>query len=448
MERGKACATCGASFPIAGGVDVFAVEPWLTLHELRDEVANGWARAAALQTLDPSFAFAKDAHEAAARRATTNQALFERLATPVLPLVRAVAKPSVLTTKLAAWRGAWSFENMLPDFSFDWNERPATARAAVVEDARQHVPAHGSSVVLGCGAGGLARDIAEATTGPTLGIDLRLPQLLLARTLANGERHTCVLEHGAPIELEGARVDRLDFAVAHAERLPFADESVDFVATEYLLDIVPDPERILREVHRVLRTGGVWASLGLPFRLANDPKNIGKRTGPSLSALAAKLGFALLKEERPSGYHLDFARIHPWGGPRRYAVHVVARKTESRAPAIDDAAFSSFFAGDPRALDALVPVLRDKAGARRSRPLVATGAPSGETIEIGHAKWSDCDEATAATLVTLLSNLDGSHTTAEVTRAVIACQPALETADVVVALMMLWLRGELDLRAG
>ena len=44
---------------------------------------------------------------------------------------------------------------------------------------------------------------------------------------------------------------------ARAERLPFRDGSVDTVLGLSMLDHFPEPEPLLREVHRVLRPGGI-----------------------------------------------------------------------------------------------------------------------------------------------------------------------------------------------
>ena len=48
-----------------------------------------------------------------------------------------------------------------------------------------------------------------------------------------------------------------DFMLADGEHLPFADESFDVVYSNGVLHHTPDTERAVREVHRVLRKGGL-----------------------------------------------------------------------------------------------------------------------------------------------------------------------------------------------
>jgi SAM-dependent methyltransferase len=72
--------------------------------------------------------------------------------------------------------------------------------------------------------------------------------------------------------------------VADAERLPFADGAFDLVFGHAVLHHVPDLERAWREIHRVLRPGGVALFAGEPSRcgdrLAAIPKRAAMRAAP------------------------------------------------------------------------------------------------------------------------------------------------------------------------
>ena len=51
--------------------------------------------------------------------------------------------------------------------------------------------------------------------------------------------------------------ENLSFEIADAMNLPYADDSFDAVLIANVLHIVPDPEKVLSEIDRVLRPGGL-----------------------------------------------------------------------------------------------------------------------------------------------------------------------------------------------
>ncbi len=75
-----------------------------------------------------------------------------------------------------------------------------------------------------------------------------------------------MLTHGRRSVDEAGLGDRITLMQGEAERLPFPDASFDALTFTYLLRYVADPAATLRELARVVRTGGVIASLefGVP----------------------------------------------------------------------------------------------------------------------------------------------------------------------------------------
>lgn len=95
----------------------------------------------------------------------------------------------------------------------------------------------GDVVDIGCGAGNVARAIAERNPELTVhGVDISRTALELARQAA----------------------PELDFRFARAEQLPFADASMSAAVMLDVLEHVDDPAAVLREIRRVLRPGGLF----------------------------------------------------------------------------------------------------------------------------------------------------------------------------------------------
>lgn len=103
---------------------------------------------------------------------------------------------------------------------------------------RRHAPR--SVLDVGCGTGEFSSRIAAVfPEARVTGVDLLEPHLALARQRYAGFG------------------DRLKFQQADAFGLPFETGSFELVACRHMLQAVPTPERVLAEMVRVTRPGGV-----------------------------------------------------------------------------------------------------------------------------------------------------------------------------------------------
>jgi len=94
---------------------------------------------------------------------------------------------------------------------------------------------------LGCGAGSDSLVAAQMVgpKGSVIGIDMTPEMLAKARRAAT--------------EMGAANVE---FVEGEIELLPFADESVDVVISNGVIDLLPDKDTVFAEIYRVLRPGG------------------------------------------------------------------------------------------------------------------------------------------------------------------------------------------------
>lgn len=95
------------------------------------------------------------------------------------------------------------------------------------------------------GPAGVALELADRTKATITGIDLS------ADMLACGERNVAA----------AGRNDRIALVLGQGERLPFPDATFEALTFTYLLRYVADPAATITELARVVRPGGVMASL-------------------------------------------------------------------------------------------------------------------------------------------------------------------------------------------
>jgi demethylmenaquinone methyltransferase/2-methoxy-6-polyprenyl-1,4-benzoquinol methylase len=118
--------------------------------------------------------------------------------------------------------------------------------------------------------------------------------LVAAELLRRGFRVTGVDQ--SPEMLARARRrfgDRVQLVEASAESLPCADAAFDHLTVTYLLRYVDDPGATLRELARVVRPGGVVASLefGVPGGLARPAWELYVRAGLPLAGRVLRNGW-------------------------------------------------------------------------------------------------------------------------------------------------------------
>jgi demethylmenaquinone methyltransferase/2-methoxy-6-polyprenyl-1,4-benzoquinol methylase len=123
--------------------------------------------------------------------------------------------------------------------SFGQNRRWRRAMVDAVADGRPH-----TVLDVATGTAGVALMLAGRTGADVTGVDL-----------------TEAMLHRGRVRVDLAREPRVRLAVARAEELPFPDAAFDALTFTYLLRYVADPAATLRELARVVRPGGVVASL-------------------------------------------------------------------------------------------------------------------------------------------------------------------------------------------
>jgi ubiquinone/menaquinone biosynthesis C-methylase UbiE len=134
--------------------------------------------------------------------------------------------------------------------SMELGHRPVGEQAI----ARMQIPAEARVLDVGCGSGWAARLMAEqAREGSVVGIDVSDEMISVARR-------------------ESAGYSNLDFQVASAEQLPFADAEFTHAFSMESLYYYVDIASALTEIQRVLNKGGLFVSV-VDLYLENTPSH-------------------------------------------------------------------------------------------------------------------------------------------------------------------------------
>jgi arsenite methyltransferase len=114
---------------------------------------------------------------------------------------------------------------------------------------------------LGCGNPVAGAGLKEGETvldlGSGAGIDVFLASLIVGKTgKAIGVDMTPQMVKKANALAKEKGYDNVEFRLGEIEHLPVADNSVDTIMSNCVINLSPDKARVFSEAHRVLRAGG------------------------------------------------------------------------------------------------------------------------------------------------------------------------------------------------
>lgn len=181
--------------------------------------------------------------------------------------------------------------------------------------------------VVDLGSGGgfdaflAAREVGD--TGQVIGIDMTPAMLSKAR--ANADK---------------AGFDNVEFRLGEIEFLPVADDSVDVIISNCVINLSPNKTQVFRDAFRVLRSGGrlaisdVVATIELPEEMRNDEKlYAGCMAGASLiedlEVMLREAGFTEISIT-PKDESRDF--IRDWAPGSGVEEYVVSAYIEAMKP--------------------------------------------------------------------------------------------------------------------
>ncbi len=203
----------------------------------------------------------------------------------------------------------------------------------------------GADLGLGCGTPLFYAGIREGMTVLDLGSGAGFDAFLAARKVGKGVHvigvdMTPEMVAKARENARKASMDNVEFRLGEIENLPVADDLVDVVISNCVLNLSPDKPRVFAEVFRVLKAGGriaisdVVARFELPEDIRHNPElytgcMAGAETVERLEMILRTLGFKdvriTLKEESRSF-------ISTWAPGTDISECVVSAMIEGRKP--------------------------------------------------------------------------------------------------------------------
>jgi SAM-dependent methyltransferase len=232
------------------------------------------------------------------------------------------------------------------DAAVDEGESPGTDSAKLGYTAEDiDAVADGADLGLGCGNPKAIADLEPGETVLDLGSGAGFDCFLAAQEV--GEEGHVIGVDMTPEMIETARdnVERNDataveFRLGEIEHLPVADERVDVVISNCVINLSPAKGQVFAEAYRALVPGGrlavsdVVLTAALPEAVAADPDSLaacvaGASTVETIERLLADAGFVDVVVE-PKADSAEF--ITEWEDDRDLSEYVVAATIEARKP--------------------------------------------------------------------------------------------------------------------
>lgn len=205
--------------------------------------------------------------------------------------------------------------------------------------------ADGANLGLGCGNPTAIADLEAGETVLDLGAGAGFDCFLAAQAVGESGRVIGVDMTPEMVEKARENVEKNDasnvtFRLGEIEHLPVADETVDVIISNCVVNLSPDKQQVFHEAYRALRPGGrlaisdVVLTAELPPDVHEDPESVascvaGASPIPELERLLATAGFEEVRIE-PKEESEQF--IRDWDDERDVSEYVVSATIEGIKP--------------------------------------------------------------------------------------------------------------------
>lgn len=203
----------------------------------------------------------------------------------------------------------------------------------------------GANLGLGCGNPTAIASLEEGNTVLDLGSGAGFDCFLAAHEVGPsgqviGVDMTPEMVERARENVERNDAQNVEFRLGEIEHLPVADESVDVIISNCVVNLSPDKPQVFREAYRTLRPGGritisdVVLAAELPSDLRDDPASVAECVGgasfvQALESAVADAGFIDISIEPKRG---SKTVVQDWDEDRDLSEYIVSATIKAEKP--------------------------------------------------------------------------------------------------------------------